>query len=186
MSTGSHFDSWRRIIRLQDRYISLQITHPARERLGTPRGQRPLLLLVPDKWKCCEMGPPGFCPYILEVSRKSNRLQMSLRRQHLLLSNLKSLSFFPVGVWTRDLQLSRPALSWLSNLRSGVILFFFASLLLWFEREKNNAWYSYLTSSQTPPNLHNLTSSWPAMFLANKRLLYGNQILARIIFWNQF
>ena len=150
MSTGSHFDSWRRIIRLQDRYISLQITHPARERLGTPRGQRPLLLLVPDKWKCCEMGLPGFRPYILEVSRKSNRLQMSLQRQHFLLSNLKSLSFFPVGVWTRDLQLSRPALSWLSNLRAGVIFFFFASFLLWFEREKNNAWCIYLTSSQPP------------------------------------
>ena len=38
MSTGSHFDSWRRIIRLKDRYLSLQITHPAQERLGTPRG----------------------------------------------------------------------------------------------------------------------------------------------------
>ena len=94
MSTGSYFDSWRRTIRLQDRYLSLQITHPTQERLGTPRGQRPLLLLVPDKWKCCEMGPPGFRPYILEVSRKSNRLQMSLQRQHLLLSNLKSLSVF--------------------------------------------------------------------------------------------
>ena len=66
MSTGSHFDSWKRIIRLQDRYLSLQITHPAPERLGTPRGQRPLLLLVPDKWKYCDMGPTGFRPYILE------------------------------------------------------------------------------------------------------------------------
>ena len=109
MSTGSYFDSWRRIISWQDRYLSLQITHPAQERLGTPRGQRPLLLLVPDKWRCCEMGPTGFRPYILEVSRKSNRLQMSLQRQHLLLSNLKSLSVFAVGIWTRNHQLSRPA-----------------------------------------------------------------------------
>ena len=45
------------------------------------------------------------------------------------------------------------------NLRSGVIYLFF--LLLWLEREKNNAWYIYLTSSQPPPNLHNLTSAHP-------------------------
>ena len=57
-----------------------------------------------------------------------------------------------------------------------------ASLLLWLEREKkNNAWYIYLTSSQPPPNLHNLTSAWPVMLLANKRLPYGSQILARIM-----
>ena len=58
---------------------------------------------------------------------------------------------------------------------------FFASLLLWLEREKNNAWYIHLTSRQPPPNLHNLTSAWPVMLLANKRLPYGNQILARIM-----
>ena len=61
------------------------------------------------------------------------------------------------------------------------LIFFFASLLLWLEREKNNAWYIYLTSRQPPPNLHNLTSAWPVMLLANKRLPYGNQILARIM-----
>ena len=66
------------------------------------------------------------------------------------------------------------------NLRSGVSFFFFF-LLLWLEREKNNAWYIYLTSSQPPPNLHNLTFAWPVMFLANKRLPNGNQILARIM-----
>ena len=59
--------------------------------------------------------------------------------------------------------------------------FFFASLLLWLEREKNNAWYIYLTSSQPPPNLHNLTSAWPVMLLANQRLPEGNQILAGIM-----
>ena len=112
MSTGSHFDSWRRIIRLQDRYLSLQITRPAQERLGTPRGQRHLLLLAPDKWKCCEMGPTGFRPYILEVSRKSYPLQMSLQRQHLLLSNLKSLSVFAVGIWTRDLSADQRSPGW--------------------------------------------------------------------------
>ena len=32
-----------------------------------------------------------------------------------------------------------------TNLRSGVI-FFLASLFLWLEREKNNAWYIHLTS----------------------------------------
>ena len=63
------------------------------------------------------------------------------------------------------------------NLRSGVISFF-ASVA---REGKNNAWYIYLTSSQPPPNLHNLTFAWPVMFLANKRLPYGNQILARIM-----
>ena len=58
------------------------------------------------------------------------------------------------------------------NLRSGVILFFcfFCSLLVWREREKNNGWYIHLTSHQPPPNLHNLTSAWPVMLLANQRL----------------
>ena len=35
--------------------------------------------------------------------------------------------------------------------------------------KKNNAWYIYLTSHQPPPNLHNLTSAWPVMLLANQR-----------------
>ena len=45
---------------------------------------------------------------------KSNRLQMSLQRQHFLLSYLKTLRFEPFGVRTRNLPLSRPALSQLS------------------------------------------------------------------------
>ena len=46
--------------------------------------------------------------------RKSNRLQMPLQRQHILLSYLKTLSVGPAGVRTQDLPLSRPALSQLS------------------------------------------------------------------------
>ena len=49
-----------------------------------------------------------------EKTRKSNHLQMLLQRQHFLLSYLKTLSVGPAGVWTRDLPLSRPALSQLS------------------------------------------------------------------------
>ena len=59
--------------------------------------------------------------------------------------------------------------------------FFSASLLLWLEREKNSAWYIHLTSHQPPRNLHNLTSTWPVMLLANQRLRHGNQILAGIM-----
>ena len=70
------------------------------------------------------------------------------------------------------------------NLRSGVIFLFFW-LLCFFASlargEKNNAWYIYLTSFQPPPTLHNLTSAWPVMLLANLRLEDGNQILARIM-----
>ena len=63
-----------------------------------------------------------------------------------------------------------------------VIYLFFASFFFFGLRgEKNNAWYIHLTSRQLPPNLPNLTSAWPVMLLANRRLPYGNQILARIM-----
>ena len=55
-------------------------------------------------------GTYGFSP-LSEKTRKSNRLQMSLQRQLFLLSYLKTLSVGPTGVQTRDLPLSRPALS---------------------------------------------------------------------------
>ena len=45
-----------------------------------------------------------------EKTRKSNHLQISLQRQHFLLSYFKTLSVGPAGVWTRDLPLGRPAL----------------------------------------------------------------------------
>ena len=47
-------------------------------------------------------------------TRKINRLQMLLQRQRFLLSYLKTLSVGPVRVCTRDLPLSRSALSQLS------------------------------------------------------------------------
>ena len=58
-------------------------------------------------------GTYGFSS-LSEKTRKSNHLQMSLQRQHFLLSYLKTLSVGPAGVWTRDLPLGRPALSQLS------------------------------------------------------------------------
>ena len=75
------------------------------------------------------------------------------------------------------------------NLRSGVIIFiiiiiiiiiifFFASLA---RGGKNNTWYIYLISPPPPPNLHNLTTAWPVILLANQRLQDGNQIWARIM-----
>ena len=114
MSTGSHFDTWRRIIRLQDRYLSLTLTDnpPNPGEVGHTTVSTSLTLTRTSKWKGCEMGPTGFRPYILEVSRKSNRLQMSLQRQHLLLSNLKSLSVFAVGIWTRDLSADQRSPCW--------------------------------------------------------------------------
>ena len=53
------------------------------------------------------------------VPRKSNRLQMSLQRQHFLLSYSKTLSVGPAEVRTHDLPLSRPALSQLSQPGGG-------------------------------------------------------------------
>ena len=55
-------------------------------------------------------GTYGFSS-LSEKTRKSNHLQMSLQRQHFLLSYFKALSVGPAGVWTCDLPLSRPALS---------------------------------------------------------------------------
>ena len=47
--------------------------------------------------------------------------------------------------------------------------------------KKNNPRYIHLTSHQPPPTLHNLTSAWPVMLLANQRLPDGSQILAQIM-----
>ena len=53
----------------------------------------------PDKCKCCVTGPTGFSSSS-EKTRNSNCLQMSLQRQHFLLSYLKTLSVGPSGDWT--------------------------------------------------------------------------------------
>ena len=58
-------------------------------------------------------GTYGFSS-LSEKTRKYNHLQMSLQRQHFLHSYFKTLSVGPVGVWTSDLPLSKPALSQLS------------------------------------------------------------------------
>ena len=63
-------------------------------------------------------GTYGFSS-LSEKTRKSNRLQMSLQRQHFLLRYLKTLSVGPAGVRTRDLPLSRSALSQLSQPGGG-------------------------------------------------------------------
>ena len=55
------------------------------------------------------------------------------------------------------------------------IYIFFASLLRLAREGKNNACYIYLTSHQPPPNLHNLTSPWHVMLLANQRLFTRRQ-----------
>ena len=68
-------------------------------------------------------GTYGFLS-LSEKTRKSNRLQMSLQRQHFLPSYLKSLSVGPAGVRTRDLPLNRPALSQLSQPGGGIPIFF--------------------------------------------------------------
>ena len=75
----------------------------------------------PDKCKFCETGPTVFSS-LSEKTRKSNRLQMALQRQYFLLSYLKTLSVGPAGVRTRDLPLSKPALSQLSQPGGGFCL----------------------------------------------------------------
>ena len=61
-----------------------------------------LVLLRPTRTDQMWHGTYGVSS-LSEKTRKSNHLQMSLQRQHFLLSYLKTLSVGPVGVWTRDL-----------------------------------------------------------------------------------
>ena len=63
-------------------------------------------------------GTYGFSS-LSEKTRKSNHLQMSLQRQHFLLTYLKTLSVGPAGIRSRDFPLSRPALSQLSQPGGG-------------------------------------------------------------------
>ena len=59
---------------------------------------------------------------LMQKTRKSNCLQISLQRQHFLLSYLKTLSVGLAGGRTRDLSLSSPALFQLSRPGGGIIL----------------------------------------------------------------
>ena len=59
-------------------------------------------------------GTYGCFSSLSENTRKSNHCRCHLQRQHFLLSYLKTLSVCPAGVWTRNLPLSRLALSQLS------------------------------------------------------------------------
>ena len=77
------------------------MTHPAQERLVTPPQWGGFFYVPqePDERKRCETGPTGFSSLSEKTRvRKSNRLQMSLQRQHVLLSYLKTLSVGPAGV----------------------------------------------------------------------------------------
>ena len=58
--------------------------------------------------KGCETGPTGLSS-LSEKNRASNRLQMPLQRQHILLSYFKTLSVGLAGLWTNGLPLSRTA-----------------------------------------------------------------------------
>ena len=60
-------------------------------------------------------GTYGFSSLSEKKTESLNHLQMSLQRNYFLLSYLKTLSFGPAGVWTRDLPLSRLAPSQLTQ-----------------------------------------------------------------------
>ena len=74
---------------------------------------------------------------LFEKTRKSNHLQMSLQRQHFLLSFLKTLGVGPAGVRTRNLPLSRSVLSQLSQpgdgYRANLPLSQMGQLISWIE-----------------------------------------------------
>ena len=134
-----HFNMWRvsSDVSIQRRHwqlLSVHLwayrTHPTHDvndvmsdGWSQHRGLRPLLFsnsgvgsFTSHKKKSVKVlwdGTYGFSS-LSEKTRKSNHLQMSLQRQHFLLSYLKTLNVGPAGVRTRDLPLSRRALSQLS------------------------------------------------------------------------
>ena len=65
--------------------------------------------------KGSKTGPTVYRPYP-EKTRKSNHFQMSLQRQHFLLSHFKTLSGGPARVSTHDLPHGSPKLYQLSQL----------------------------------------------------------------------
>ena len=87
-------------------------THPAQDRFATaPLGtmsptlfEQPRGLFNPpqetDVWKSSEMGPYSFSS-LSKTTTKSNCFQMSLQRQHFLVSYLKTLSVGPARVLVR-------------------------------------------------------------------------------------
>ena len=88
-------------------YLSLQITHPAQERLAKPPRstfekcywRAGNLRPTRNRWaKVLWDGTPVFSN-LSEKTRKCSRLQMLFQRQHFLLSYLKTLSVGPAGVW---------------------------------------------------------------------------------------
>ena len=91
--------------------------------------------------KCCEAGSTVFHPYPSIAERQCNRSQMSLQRQHFLLSYLKTLSVGPAGVRTRDLPLSRPALSQMSQPGGGWSVY--SGKLTENRQVVSFAWYSW-------------------------------------------
>ena len=60
-------------------------------------------------------------------------------------------------------------ITWDQALFIIIIIFFLLPCFFGSRGKKNDAWYIYLTSHQPPPTLHNLTSAWPVMLLANQR-----------------
>ena len=103
-------------------------THPPQERVATPLGSMSLSLLEqwcgfwfyvalmeePDKWKCFVKEHTVFHPFPRRLE-KNNRLQRLLKRQHFLLSYLKTPSVGPaesLNAWPITRQTSK----WLSQL----------------------------------------------------------------------
>ena len=64
----------------------------------------------PDKCKCCETGPTVFRPYPRRLESLTV-CRCHYKGRTLLLSYFKTLSVSPAAVRTRDLPLSKPALS---------------------------------------------------------------------------
>ena len=118
-ATVTHWARWRGM-KID---INPFITHTTHERSyhWDQRGLHPLLFTNRqcgffyasqelEQWKNCETGFSS----LPKKTRMTNHLQMSQRRQKILLRYFMTLSFGPAGIWTCDLPLGRSALIHLS------------------------------------------------------------------------
>ena len=99
--TGSYYDIWRRIMRLYYNEIYQSDNPPSPGKAGHTNG---VYVLYSVSEQCCRffVTSHNFRPYPWTLESLTF-LQMSLQRQHFLLSCLKILSVGPAGVWDRAL-----------------------------------------------------------------------------------
>ena len=126
---------------------------------------------------CCRTY--GFS-FLSQKTAKSNYFQMSLRRQHFLLSYLKTLSAGPVGVWTRNFPLRKTgALLTALTRRRNCYLIMKSWLILW------ELWKNIL--GKNPPPISLFATTLPSLNSPySGRLNRPNSVRWKAISWTRY